>query len=91
MHVQTIAEDKQRIIDQLRVNFANMPDGEEECALLRPQMAGTIASIISSLAFEDFRDAELQAYLSLLGPVRARTLLLGVPMLRDRRPLRRVV
>lgn len=69
----TISEDKARILAQLKCNLDNMPDSEAECAALFPQMSGQVRGILRSLYAEDFRPAELQALLSVLGPVMSRT------------------
>lgn len=73
----TISEDKARILDQLRVNFLNMPDDPDEVELLTPHLAATASGVLGSLNTGDFRPAELMALLSLIGPVRARTPMLG--------------
>lgn len=72
-----ISDDKQRILDQLRVNFANMPDDSEEVELLTPHLAATASGVLASLNTGNFRPAELMALLSLVGPIRARTPVLG--------------
>lgn len=69
----SISEDKARILAQLKCNLDNMPDDEEGCAALFPQMSGQVRGILRSLYVEDFRPAELQALLALLGPVMSRT------------------
>lgn len=88
----SISEDKARILDQLRVNFANMPDDTDEVELLTPHLAATASGVLASLNTGNFRPAELMALLSLIGPVRARTPVLGSKgKVQRKTSLRRVV
>lgn len=82
MSPRSIAEDKQRILDQLRVNFLNLPDDDDECWALFPQTAAQVRSILRTLYVEDFRPAEMQALLSLLGPVLSRRIPGQIPQRR---------
>ncbi|QZT61296.1 hypothetical protein [Mycolicibacterium austroafricanum] len=89
MSPHSIAADKNRIITQLWVNLQNMPDDPDECAALFPQTAAQVGRILDVLYEEDFRPAEMQALLSIIGPVLSRTSLAG-PRLPHRRSLRAV-
>lgn len=89
MPPQSIAEDKQRIITQLQINLANMPDDPDACDMLFPQTSEQVRSIIRALCAEDFRPAEMQALLSILGPIIARTPV-AFPKIPHRRSLRAV-
>lgn len=86
----TISEDKARILAQLKCNLDNMPDSDEECEALFPQMSAQLMGIIPMVGPEDCRPAELQALLSLFGPILARTPTFPAPGLRKARPLRAV-
>jgi hypothetical protein len=74
-----IAQDKCRIVTQLRCNLQNMPDDAEEVAALVPWMTVQATALASMLHLEDFRPAELMGLLSLLGPVVARSSPLASP------------
>lgn len=87
----SVTEDKQRILDQLRVNLQNFPDDPDDSLIAH--MAAQLSAILKSLHTGNCRPAELMAALSLFGPVRARTPFVprGRTLKRKREPGLRVV